>query len=328
MMTLLRRTAPVMATAVLLLFGMASGPASATVSTPTSIVFDPGPKNRCFYTEREFYAPITAAANQTPYYDDSGCAADDDPMRDDHKCLNDGSFPYVGPQGGACPAWDFITMNWQSSQYEQYPGYDTQVWGTNGSPLTLVLQSNTEPLGANNDCNLRETTAAYQYPESGLRRKPDWTAYSVADGDLTVSYDAWAQQSGGFTCSEKRAIMTTDLLFWDDAHSRNDVISVVNYDPGHFAGTPNADNVLWQNNCAGSSCRVTVLGQQIPAGSTTHLTIDFGALLQQLGNKYLGGLTQLDTGMQINAIQFVNSTRGADLQTRVSNADVVLQPGS
>ena len=139
-----------------------------------------------------------------------------------------------------------------------------------------------------------------------------------------------AEQSGSFHCTEQRAILTTDLIFFDTTHGRKDVISVVHYDPGNFMNAPASpvDGVLWQNGCADNSCRVTVRApadQPITTpGTTQHLTINFTALARQLATKYLGGLT-IDSGTGIYAVQFVNSTRGADLQTRVSNVNVMVQ---
>lgn len=302
------------------------GASAAAVTAPVSIVFDPGPKNRCFHTSHE-----GVTGTQTDYLDSSGCAADDDPQRNDTSCTQ---FPHIGPDGkNICPAWELITYGWDSGRFTLYPGYDTQIWGSNGAPLTLVLQNNSRPLrtaSGDQDCSLRETTFAYDYPSSAIRRTPTWGEYTLADGKLVVSYDAWAQYGGDFGCDEKRAIMTTDLIL-DDA-TRKYVISVVHYHPGDT--TSQVGDVMWTNNCIDSldhpdhtndSCRVTVFGQPVGEATTTHLAIDFSALVDRVGSQYLKGLTSTSVA-RIHGIQFVNSTRGADLQTRVSGADVVLQP--
>ncbi|MFG2196688.1 hypothetical protein [Streptomyces sp. NPDC048639] len=293
-----------------------AGPAGAAdVTEPVPVVFDPGPKARCFGVVREFYS-VTPQNETNDSYDTSGCGAVDDPARVDGNCQD--RFPYTGAYGPACPAWDFVTMDWNSSGLRQYPGYDHQVWGSSGSPLTLVMQNNSRTLG---DCTLREVAFSYHYPSSSLRRKENGNEYRLADGRLTVSYDAWAEQSGGFACDEKRAILTTDLIY--KANGKKNVISVVHHDPGNFAGTPDQNGVLWKNDCA-DGCRVTVLGERIPAGSTTRISVDFTDLAGRLA-PYLGH-DPVPGDSSLLAVQIVNSGKGSDLQTRVSNAAVTLQP--
>ncbi|MFD7093046.1 hypothetical protein [Streptomyces sp. NPDC059883] len=313
-MKLLFRTVVGTAMAALLFFLVGTpSPAAAGVTAPTSIVFDPGPKYRCFGLERE--PAGVPAATQNDLHDTSGCGPVDDPQRNDSSCY--GRFPYTGAYGKTCPAWDFVTYDWTGESFRKYPGYDTQVWGNSGSPLTLTMQNNTAGIG---DCKYREVAFSYHYPSSSLRRPAGGGEYKFSDGRLKVSYDAYAEQTGGFACGEKRAILTTDLIYM--ANGKKNVISVVHFNPGNFI-PPNGDGVIWSNNCA-DGCRVTVPGQQIPAKATTRVSVDFTELAAKYG-KYLGHST-IPTESNLLAVQLVNSVTGADLQTRVSNASVTLEP--
>ncbi|MET9534930.1 MULTISPECIES: hypothetical protein [unclassified Streptomyces] len=272
-----------------------------------SIVYDPGPAHHCDSVSHE-------STGATSDADTSGCAALDDAERVDTSCT---WFPYEGRYGHACPSWRFITINWDEDRLRQYPGYDHQVAGAEGSPLTLTMQNNAKNVG---NCDLHEVAFSYEYVGSSLRRDPSThEPYNFSDGRLTASYDAYAKQTGGFTCDEKRAILTTDLIY--TVNGKTNLISVVHYDPGGFAGA-GKDGVLWSNGCS-DGCRVTVAGPPIEAGKTTHISDDFTALATKYAS-YLGGAVPKSS--QIQAVQVVNSTRGADLETRVSHADVTLDP--
>ncbi|MFB6977226.1 hypothetical protein [Streptomyces scopuliridis] len=303
--------------ALLIPLGVMASPVSASppVTQSTSIVFDPGPKNRCFGVVEEF--PDLPAGPQSTYYDTSGCRAVDNELRADDGCF--GRFPYTDSSNRkACPAWDFVTVNWKSDQRTKYPGYDGQVSGNSGSPLKLGLENNAQQVG---DCKLREVAFSYHYPSSSLRRPAAGQHYNFADGRLKVSYDALAKQSGPYACGEKRAILTTDLIYNDGA--RKNVISVVHFNPGKFM-QPNADGVFWNNNCQDNTCRVTVQGQEIAAGTTSRVSVDFTAIAEKY-RSYLGNAA-VPADSKVIAIQMVNSTVGADLRTEVSNASVTLEP--
>ncbi|MEU8934301.1 hypothetical protein AB0D30_31000 [Streptomyces sp. NPDC048409] len=270
-----------------------------------SIVYDPGPTHRCWSVSHE-----SSGASTDP--DTSGCAPLDQPERTDTNCQ---WFPYTGRYGDACPSWRFVTIGWEENKLRKTPGYDARVTGAEGKPLTLQMRNSARKAG---DCDLREVAFSYEYTGSSLRRDPaDHQPYNFADGRLRVSYDAYLRHSGGFACSEKRAILTTDLIY--EAHGKKNVISVVHYDPGHFAGA-GKNGVLWSNHCS-DGCRVTVAGQRVAPGRTTAVSVDFTALAAKY-SAYLGGAVPTSSG--IEAVQVVNSTRGADLETRVSHADVTL----
>ncbi|MFE6027194.1 hypothetical protein [Streptomyces niveus] len=292
--------------------GVPNPVAAADVVAPTSVVFDPGPKSRCFGLLRE--GEGIPPATRSDLQDMTGCGSVDDPQRVDGTCYE--RFPYTGAYGRACPAWDFVTLGWRSEDFQQYPGYDTEVWGNSGSPLTLKMQNNSAQKG---DCTLREVAFSYNYVSSSLKRKPDGSTYNFSDGRLKVSYDAYASQTGGFACDEKRAILTTDLIYW--VNGKLNLISVVHFNPGNFI-PPNGDGVIWSNDCA-NGCRVTVPGQQIPAKTTARVSIDFTELAKKY-SAYLGGA--IPENSQLEAVQVVNSGRGTDLETRVSNATVTLEP--
>ncbi|MEU0277500.1 hypothetical protein [Streptomyces sp. NPDC006195] len=305
--------------ALLVPLGAMASPVSASspVTQSTSIVFDPGPKNRCFGVVGEF--PDLPAGPPSTYYDTSGCRAVDNELRADDGCSD--RFPYTDANNRkACPAWDFVTLNWKSDQRTKYPGYDAQVSGNSGSPLKLGMENNARQVG---DCLLREVAFSYHYPSSSLRRPAPGQHYNFADGRLKVTYDAYAKQSGTFACGEKRAILTTDLIYKDG--DRKNVISVVHFNPGKFI-EPNADGVFWNNGCQDNSCRVTVQGQEIAAGTTSQVSVDFTALAQKY-RSYLGG-TAVPAESEVIAVQMVNSTMGADLRTEVSNASVTLEPAA
>ncbi|MGI5350290.1 hypothetical protein ACQEU8_19230 [Streptomyces sp. CA-250714] len=291
----------------------------AAAKPAKSILYDPGPSLRC-------YSVSVETTGENYGNDHRGCNAIDSPWREN----NEGCkwFNYVSDAGRReCPAWRFINYGWPKERLGKYPGYDHQVKGASGSPLQLVMQNNSRTEGS---CDLKEMAFSYEYIGSSIRRKESGETYNFADGPLKVSYDAFARKSGGFTCNEKRAILTTDLIYHVPGGGK-DVISVVHYDPGHFM-TPNADGVLWTNKCAGSvengkrvpGCRITVPGQQIQAGKTTRVSVDFTGLAKKY-RKYLhqnSDRTGPPKESAIDSVQIVNSTKGADLETRVSHADV------
>ncbi|MDI5971104.1 hypothetical protein POF50_017425 [Streptomyces sp. SL13] len=284
--------------------------AAASAAGPVSVVYDPGPTNRCWeLVQEDDPNPLPALS---PLQDSSGCAADADPTRDDTSCAD---FAYPD-----CPAWRLHTYDWDyTDDFGRTPGYDFQVTG--GAPLTIAMDNDNAETA--DPCTLRETAFSYEYPSSSIRRKPDWSAYQLTDGDLTVSYDADIQQNGGFTCaSEKRAILTTDLIY--SVGSQTYVLSVVHFDPGHF--TPiQQGGYYWWNNCDGG-CRLTVPGQQLTAGADGTITVDFTALLKQYA-PYLGNADgTLPANAQLTAIQIVASNKGSDTSTRLTNVAVNLTP--
>ncbi|MGW1987492.1 hypothetical protein ACWCPJ_34355 [Streptomyces collinus] len=307
----IRRLLPFLAAAAAVIglapFLLAPQGSAAPVTQARSIVYDPGPAHRCESVSHESTGASTDAVT-------SGCPALDQPERVDAKCT---WFPYAGRFGHACPAWRFVTINWGRDRFRQYPGYDHQVQGQDRAPLTLVMQNNARHAG---DCKLHEVAFSYEYVGSSLRRNPvTHQPYNFADGRLTVSYDAYVRQTGGFACPEKRAILTTDLIYM--ANGRKNVISVVHYDPGRFAGLGRS-GLLWSNGCS-LGCRIAVAGSPVKPGRTTHLSVDFTALAAKYAS-WLGGT--VPTASQIEAVQVVNSTKGADLEGRVSHADVRLTP--
>ncbi|MEV8434667.1 hypothetical protein [Streptomyces chartreusis] len=305
--------AAVAALAALLIPYATSGEEEAAAATATSIVYDPGPRLRCYSASDE--------SGGTNYGNDSrDCGAIDEPGRVDDSCT---WFGYSSPRGTQCPAWRFVTYGWDENRLRQYPGYDHQVQGPSGSPLKLVLQNNSRNL--QDQCELKEVAFSYEYVGSSLKRRADGKEYNFSDGRTKVSYDASVEQSGDFRCAERRAILTTDFIY-RTARGLN-LISVVHYDPGAFS-RPNEDGVLWSNGCKDgegrpSGCRVTVPGQRIEPGRTTRIDVDFTEVARQYA-RYLGG-EPAPSPSQIEAVQVVNSTKGADLKAEVSHADVTVE---
>ncbi|MFD5989520.1 hypothetical protein [Streptomyces cyaneofuscatus] len=292
---------------------------SRTVEASTSIVYDPGVKWRCYSVSNE-----TSGSN---YGNDSrDCGEVGHPNRVDTTCT---WFGYTSPRGVECPAWRFVTYNWGQERLRTYPGYDHQVQGESGAPLKLVLQNNSRGLrdavGGNQNCELKEVAVSHEYVGSSFKRKADGSTYNLADGRTKVAYDALVQQTGGFVCEEKRALLTTDFIY-RTVRGIN-VISVVHFDPGPFS-RPNDDGVLWSNNCRKSDgtpdgCRMTVHGERLTPGEQRHLEVDFS----DLARKYRGYLNNegVPSVSQIEAVQVVNSAKGADLMAEVSGLDVTVE---
>ncbi|AWW43221.1 hypothetical protein ADL00_41605 [Streptomyces sp. AS58] len=306
--------AAVAALVALLIPYASSDEGEAAATTPSSsIVYDPGPKLRCYSVSNE--------SGGTNYGNDSrDCDAVDNRNRVDGSCT---WFGYASRRGVECPTWRFVTYGWEENRLRQYPGYDHQVQGPSGSPLKLVLQNNSRNL--RDQCELKEVAFSYEYVGSSLKRRADGKEYNFSDGRAEVSYDALVEQSGDFRCAERRAVLTTDFIY-RTARGLN-LISVVHHDPGPFS-RPNRDGVLWTNNCkngegAPSGCRVTVYGQRIEPGRTTRINVDF----TEVARRYAAYLRNdpIPEVSQIEAVQVVNSARGADLKAEVSEVNVTLK---
>ncbi|MEU6631937.1 hypothetical protein ABZ905_27195 [Streptomyces parvus] len=289
----------------------------APAARAKSIVYDAGVKLRCYAVSDE--------VRGVQYGSDSrDCKAIDNPNRVDSKCT---SFGYTSKHGVECPAWRFVTYDWDQSKLRAYPGYDHQVHGPSGSPLQLVLQNNSKNLrdgSGKQNCELKEVAFSHEYVGSSIKRHPDRSLYQFSDGRVKASYDALVEQSGGFSCKEKRAMLTTDFIY---KTSRGiSLISVVHFDPGPFSRA-NEDGVLWTNKCrtdAGepTGCRVTVYGQRLQPGKKTRIDIDFTALAKKYA-KYLDN-DPIPAKSQIEALQVVNTVKGADLKAEVSDVDLTV----
>lgn len=191
-----------------------AGHLSRTVKPAASIVYDPGMKWRCYSVSDE-----TAGSN---YGNDSrDCGKIVHPNRVNADCT---WFGYTSPRGVECPAWRFVTYNWGQDSLRAYPGYDHQVQGDSGAPLKLVLQNNSpgprDTAGQTQNCELKEVAVSHEYVGSSFKRKADGSTYNFADGQVKVAYDALVEQTGGFACEEKRALLTTDFSTRDQRHLR------------------------------------------------------------------------------------------------------------
>ncbi|MFE8977664.1 hypothetical protein ACFYM7_30245 [Streptomyces cyaneofuscatus] len=290
---------------------------SPAAATAKSVVYDPGVKLRC-------YAVSDEVGGRQYGGDSRDCGAIDNKSRVDSKCA---SFGYKSKHGVECPAWRFVTYNWGESKLRKYPGYDHQVQGPSGSPLKLVLQNNSKNLrdsSGKQNCELKEVAFSHEYIGSSIKRKADGSLYHFSDGRVKASFDALVEQTGGFSCREKRAILTTDFIY-KTARGTN-LISVVHFDPGSFM-KPN-NGVLWTNKCQTSEgkptgCRVTVYGQRLQPGKKTRIDIDFTEVAKKYA-KYLGN-DPIPAKSHIEALQVVNSAKGADLKAEVSNVDLTVK---
>ncbi|OPF73399.1 hypothetical protein VT50_0228725 [Streptomyces antioxidans] len=319
----------VLALAVVLPLGPSLPTASARTSAGTPIVFDDGPRHRCYAVQEEHYDPEPPGHAPNPLKDTSGCSALDDPQRVDAACAD---FGHTGPWGPACPAWKFLTVGWyyqktpdpDSGDFRKFPGYDVQVAGAEGAPLTVSLRNSARATA--DPCTLREVAFAYEYPSSSFRRRADGGAYGLADGSaLRVSYDARVSDGGVYACaSEHRASLTTDLIYGygpEGARKKN-VISVVHFNPD--APAPPPDGVLWRH-CDTGGCRVAVAApEQLPAGVSSHISVEFRALAQRYAAD-LGHPDGVPADAQIDAVQIVSSNRGTDTGVDLTGTEVVLE---
>ncbi|MFJ7062552.1 hypothetical protein ACIQVA_33445 [Streptomyces microflavus] len=290
---------------------------SPAAAKAKSIVYDSGVKLRCYSVSDE--------VGGREYGGDSrDCGAIDNANRVNQRCT---SFGYTSKHGVECPAWRFITYNWDESKLRKYPGYDHQVQGRSGTPLKLVLQNNSKNLrdrSGKQNCELKEMAFSHEYIGSSLKRHADRSVYQFSDGRVKASYDALVEQTGGFSCQEKRAILTTDFIY--KTTRGINVISVVHFDPGAFMWPK--DGVLWTNKCRTGEgkpdgCRVSVYGQRVQPGKKTRIDVDFTEVAKKYA-KYLNN-DPIPAKSQIEALQVVNSAKGADLKTEVSNVDLTVK---
>ncbi|MGW4746924.1 hypothetical protein ACWEPR_19170 [Streptomyces sp. NPDC004290] len=314
-----RRTALRAVTAAVTLLAATLPAVPADGAAGSSILFDPGPRARCFSTLREFDG-VAPTADRNNHHSKESCGQVDLPDRVDGHCAAP-AFPYQGATGPQCPAWDFVTVNWNGDDFGRRPGYTTAVTGLPSGGLALTLDNNS---AGSRDCALRETSLSYQYPSDSLRRRPDGGAYGLGDGHLGVSYTARVELRSDFRCAEHRALLTTDLVYLQP-DGRKNVISVIAYDPGASANFTGPDRVTWDNHCTGGGCRVMVLtGQPLIAGEEARIAVDFTDLAQRLRERLGGQGPTRDS--RLIAVQIVTSTRGADLRATVSGVDAVMTP--
>lgn len=292
-----------------------------------SIVYDPGPSHHCYRVQEE--NPDDAQGWQlNPLKETSGCPAFYIPQRADENCRAFGAI--MPPDTPTCPAWKFVTYGWYFKKTPDAPsefrpaagpGYDVRVKDGQGGAISTTLVNNAR--GKPDACWLREVTLAYEYPSSSFKRKADWSAYTLDDGDkLNVRYTATIDGLAASDCStEKRTFLTTDLIyaFTDElGRARTNVLSIIHFDATGLS-LPNGGifwNACWDTGPS-PGCRLAVRGQQIPRGVKTRLSLEFKSLLRRYASE-LGHPNGVPPKAQVNAVQVVSSNRG-------SNATVMLR---
>ncbi len=312
--------------AVALLAAACAASAGAATKTRQSLLYDPGPRHRCFDVGEE--NPAGAQGYETnPWKDDSECSGFFVPQRADENCRAFGAI--MAPDTPTCPTWKFITYGWyyrktpdapSEFRVASGPGYDLRAQGGDGGKITATLVN--DAAGKPDACTLREVTFAYEYPSSSFQRKPDWSAYTLGDSDrFDVSYSATISGLAPAQCaSEPRTFLTTDLIyaFTDSAgRARTNVLSIIHFDA---AGLTSPGTIFW-NACDDSGCRVAVPGPQIPAGRKSRVSLEFDALLREYGPQ-LGHPGGVPPDAVVTAVQIVSSNRGSDATVAVRDVAV------
>jgi hypothetical protein len=189
---------------------------------------------------------------------------------------------------------------------------------------TLVNKARGKP----DACWLREVTFAYEYPSSSFKRKSDWSAYTLDDGDkFNVRYTATIDGLAASDCgTEKRTFLPTDLIytFTDElGRARTHVLSIIHFDATGLS-LPNGGifwNACWDTGPS-PGCRLAVRGQQITAGVKTRLSLEFKSLLRQYAS-YLGHPDGVPPKAQVIAVQIV-SNRGSNATVTLRDVQVDL----
>ena len=297
----------------------------------TSILWDPGPRYRCYQVVEEHYGePQGFQAN--PLKDTSECGPFLVPAREDPNCTAFGAF--IGPNRPTCATWKFSTVGWYyqktqngPSEFRTSPGYDVGVTGGNGSPITARLVNKAYGLP---DCNLREVAFSYEYPSSSfIKHRPDGPEYSLDDAQqFLVSYEMSISGVRNFSCQQgerKRNLVTTDFIYtYADGSGvwKKNVLSLVNFDPG-LAYRPDAAGIYWEQSSA-EGCRLMVAGPQVPVGGTHTVSVDFKDLVRRYSSKlcHAGGVP---ANARVLAVQIVNSNAGSDSTVDVKNIQAVFR---
>ncbi|MFS0895726.1 hypothetical protein [Microbacterium sp. 179-I 3D3 NHS] len=293
-------------------------------SSPESLLWDPGPRHRCWSVveERPQGTPLTNLHAETSGCDEIDALAVQLGM--DRHDTNAACWPagkaWVGVQGQTCPAWRFNTHGWLwGDSGGKTPGFDHWVEGADGSPLTLTLVNNAHNLGGTNPCRLTEVTATYEYLKAGLKRHPKLSEGLVFTGNLKVPSAPSAS-----SCGEDRKILTTDIMWTSSATGADKVhlIQVVNFNPNGWDIASNDPRVLWDNKCEGGHCRISVADPSgyMSVGQDKQVSIDFTQLFETYKSYFAAsGITAANS--DVRAVQVVNSTVGANLTAQVRSMD-------
>jgi hypothetical protein len=321
------RRALLMACAVVLLLlpslGSSVQPASAASTTSYPVLYDSGPTTNCHSTVVE-----------SPPDGDSNPPSQGNPDLTKGACAGEQSDPTFS-EDSTHSAWDFGTYGWNDSNWGQWPGYNfLQTGGGNGTSTTLTMRNS-----ATGGCDLHETNFSWTYTNMELRPDPDDQPLNMAEGGVGVSYNAQVQQNGGFTCTQHRALLTTDFILQNNATSglgagEPAVISIAHFDSGPMVPGSVAGDVIWNTlgdtTPCDSGCRVMVEGGvQIPNASSSTSTIsdDFGQLFQQY-KSYVDPANDPASDFILRGIQIVDSNEGSDTTASVSHVSATFTPSA
>ncbi|MEU3535668.1 RICIN domain-containing protein [Streptomyces murinus] len=286
-------------------------PAAADTGS-SSLLYDPGPAHDCYALVVE----DPPDKNTTPdpgRTSSAGCGA----------FAGTEEFTRKSPER---PTWDIGTYGWNTSNWGTSPGYS---FTTRTAAKTVTMQND-----ASGVCGLHETNVSYTYPDSQLKPGPDRAYRTAADGRINVSYRAKIQQTKPFTCGEKRALLTTDLIFEDSEHgsAHPDVISVVHYDPGTFKA-PDSNGVVWYTRddttmTCPDGCRVMVRAPDLMKDATwASIDDDFSQLFDKYVD-YVNPEHLPKSAFVLRGVQIVSSNTGSSTTASVSDVDARLTPNA
>ncbi|MEU6285402.1 RICIN domain-containing protein [Streptomyces sp. NPDC047028] len=307
-----RKTALLLLPALLLIWpalGPMAQPAAASTNSQ-SLFYDPGPSHSCWgrLVESPPDGDTSVVASQTNL---SGCG--------DFSATNE--FTRDNPAGAT---WDLGTWGWNNSS-----------WGQSTGP-TFTAQPGSHSVTMNDnapaDCTLHETNVSYTYQDAQLRPKVNRQFFTLADGQVNVSYNATVHKTNsGWGCSENRAILTTDFIFYDTngGIDHPDVISIVHYDPSSSGFLPKDGNgAYWSTHCDGThgDCRVTVPGNTMLQDSQQGAVNDDVNALFDRWSAYLNPKGLPKSAFKFKGVQIVSSNKGSSTTSTVSNIDARITP--
>ncbi|WP_143665423.1 RICIN domain-containing protein [Streptomyces sp. gb14] len=280
-----------------------------------SLLYDPGPTRDCYSMLIE-EPPDGNTTVDRARVSSQGCGAF---TQTKESTRNDWS----------APAWDIGIFGYNRSSWGRSPGYSfTQSPQTSG-PKTVTMKND-----AAGTCGLRETNVSYTYSGSQIKTGPLRKKTTLGDGDVHVSYNARISRTGGFTCNEKRALLTTDFIVEDAHHgpARPHVISVAHYDPGNFSNRAASEVLLWNTlkpgtaSCPAGGCRVMLRSdQKLVEGRQGRINVDFTRLFRQY--EHLLNPRKLPaSAFTLRGVQVVSSNNGSTTTTSVSGIDTRLTP--
>ncbi|KAJ7119429.1 hypothetical protein C8R44DRAFT_921563 [Mycena epipterygia] len=271
-------------------------------ATPTDfqILFDPGPSFKCLtFTERS-----PQLGTSFSYTDDSECSS-----ISGFTVANAPSFNYNWIKGTLDPS-------------------DGPVGGGGGSPITLTLLNDAQGVG---QCGtLQEVQVGYDFPGSAIRKmEPSDVQYDLSQYDQwIVSYDAFLHvpslpDSEALGCQGfNRKYLETDFIyFWSPCSGCTPVknlISIIHYNPIHT-------NAALGPFMEDGGFRIQINGPpSLVAGQTTHVALDFKAILQEYSTELCHG-GGVPTPLNLYALEIVSSNVNTSSTIDISNVSLILR---